>query len=286
MYNKNNQKEATVVFLIPFASKRVKKNWFEACRHLEQTLKSILNSSCSDYRVVVVGHEFPDFTVEIDERFKFISLDHDLPFHTKKNIAGIMDKMIKIEAAWNYVKNNYSSKYIFKLDADDLISSRLVDYLKSSIEEDGFLITKGWIWKSNSKIFIQKTETFDQSSGSCVIINSKKADLQGPFLTSLEGHNIIVSAAAIAKLPKNSLIPNSKTGSLLLNESHFRTRAQFNYLNLKLKTFPFESLVFRTGNSDSLWSYHSKYTLRRYLGKIRRIRFISKHIRREFSIPI
>src|SRR5438477_1675419 len=71
----------SVVFLIPFASRRHKSKWEIACAHLRQTLKSIQNSTNGNYRVVVAGHEAPDFDVGFDSRFYFLPLKHPFPSH-------------------------------------------------------------------------------------------------------------------------------------------------------------------------------------------------------------
>ena len=38
-----------------------------------------------------------------------------------------------------------------KLDADDLISSKLVEWLDNADGEAGYLIKHGWVWRSGSR---------------------------------------------------------------------------------------------------------------------------------------
>jgi hypothetical protein len=84
-----------VAFLIPFASREVKSNWEIACAHLRQTLKSIHNSTSGNYRVVIAGHEAPDFDVGFDSRFYFLSLNHSIPSHGNYRVARKVDKLTK-----------------------------------------------------------------------------------------------------------------------------------------------------------------------------------------------
>lgn len=287
MQDINVQNELTVVFLIPFASQSVKINWIEACNHLQQTLFSILNSSCGSFRVVIAGNEQPDFFIENDERFKFISLSKEHPSGKLKSDIQFMkkDKHAKVKAAWEYAKNHYKSKYVFKFDADDLVSSRLVEWLGSTKTQPGFLINQGYIWNSGEKLLIQTTDQFDQLSGSCIIINSEFAEFEGPFLTEEEGHLIGKSFFDINKKEKNFLPSGSLKGCLLLNESHFRVRAQYEYLGLPLAYLPFPGVVYRSGNRDSIVGNNkNKKTLRQILGAWNKTRLISKDVATEFSL--
>jgi hypothetical protein len=61
-----------IVFVIPFAPRKVKAKWDIACAQLRQTLVSIQNSTCENYRVVVAGHDAPDFEIASDSRFCFL----------------------------------------------------------------------------------------------------------------------------------------------------------------------------------------------------------------------
>jgi hypothetical protein len=54
-----------------------------------------------------------------------------------------------------------------KFDADDFISSRLVDWLDKAEGEAGYLIKHGWFWRSDARYLIQSTEYLDRVCGSC-----------------------------------------------------------------------------------------------------------------------
>ena len=49
------------------------------------------------------------------------------------------DKLAKIGAAWTYARSQWQPKNVMKLDADDLISSRLVGWLDENETEAGYL---------------------------------------------------------------------------------------------------------------------------------------------------
>jgi hypothetical protein len=278
----------SVVFLIPFASRRRKSKWEIACAQLRQTLKSIQNSTNGNYRVVVAGHEAPDFDVGFDSRFYFLPLNHPFPSHDNYGVAVKLDKLIKIAAAWNYAKLTWNPNYVMKLDADDFISSRLVDWLDNANGEAGYLIKHGWLWRSESRYLIQHTEYFDRVCGSCLIVRSDLADKKGPFLTEVEGVPLDEASSRFAARDHYSLVPGSGISTLLLNDSHQRYEAQFSYLGHKLSSVPFSAVVYRAGNPDNITGIAERgrptYTLRMLVGSIRRTRFITKSLRREFML--
>jgi len=278
----------SVVFLIPFASRRLKSKWEIACAHLRQTLKSIQNSTSGNYRVVVAGHEAPDFDVGFDSRFYFLPLNHPFPDHVNLHTALRLDKLTKIAAAWEYAKPTWNPKYVMKLDADDFISSKLVDWLDNANDEAGYLIKYGWLWRGESRYVIQRTEYLDRVCGSCLIIRSDLADKNGPFLTSTEGVPFDEASVKFAASDHYSLVPGSGVSSLLLNDSHQRYAAQFAYLGHKLSSVPFSAVVYRTSNSDSSTGIagegRPKRTVRMLVGSIRRTRLITQRLKKEFML--
>jgi hypothetical protein len=277
----------SVVFLIPFVSPQVSANWLNACKYLKQTLRSIRNSICQSYRVVIAGNEEPEFEMGFDCRIHFVSLKEPSPSHVNRRAALRLDKLAKIDAGWRYAKSNWRPKYVMKLDADDFISSSLVSWLDRAGTEAGYLIRHGWLWRSGARYLIQRTEYLDRVCGSCLIIRSELADRTGPFLTQVEGAVLDEEASLFAASDPYALVPGSGTTTLLLNDTHQRYAAQFSYLGHELRTLPFDAVIYRasadsvTGVSgDRAWNFR----LRKTLGAIRRIRFITQALRKEFML--
>jgi hypothetical protein len=278
-----------IVFLIPFASRRVKSQWEIACAHLRQTLRSIQNSTSGNYCVVVAGHEAPDFDVRFDSRFHFLSLTHPIPSHEHYHASLVLDKLTKIASAWDYARSTWNPRYVMKLDADDFISSRLVAWIQTAGGEAGYLIKNGWVWGSGSHYFIQHTECFDRTCGSCLIIRSEVADQTGPFLSEWEGVSLDEAGSRFAASNPYSLVPGFGMTTVLLTDSCTRFPAQFAYLGHKLSAVPFSAVVYRTGNPDSVegrlrLNAPPIKTLRMIIGKMRRTRFITQSLRREFML--
>jgi hypothetical protein len=275
-----------LVFLIPMASSRVVTDWHLACAYLKQTLASVLNSTSDNYCVVVVGHEPPDFPLPQDRRVKFLAVDHALPSQQDGYwVAAVNDKMSKLAAAWDYAKRTWDPQYVMKVDWDDLVSSRLVEWLVSAKDEPGYRIKHGWVWRSTLPHLIQRTEQFDRSCGSGLIIRSDLADRTGPFLNSCEGAQFDEVSQEIEATDLHSLVPGAATGTLLLNDTPSRAEAQFAYLGQRLPTVPFSAAVLRTGHGNNASGRHNRIqTLRMFLGCLRRTRLITPALRREFML--
>lgn len=277
----------TIVFLIPFASRQVRANWPTACKYLQQTIRSIRNSVSQNYRVIVAGNEMPELEGGFDHKVHFLSVNHQFPSHLDVPTAQRSDKLAKIEAAWIHAKAQWAPKYVMKLDADDFISSRLVGWLDDNGTEPGYLIRHGWFWHSGARHLIQRTEYLDRVCGSCLLIRTDLADQAGPFLTEAEGIALGPAGSSFAMRDHYSLVPGSETTTLLLNDTHQRYAAQFSYLGYELHTLPFDAVIYRV-SSDSIADITGdrihKFSLRMWLGAIRRTRFITREIRNEFML--
>jgi hypothetical protein len=176
-----------------------------------------------------------------------------------------------------------------KLDADDLVSSKLVEWLDNADPEAGYLITHGWIWRSGSRYLLQRTEYFNRTCGSCLIIRNDVVDQTGPFLAEWEGVPSEEASSGSVPSDGHSAISGSRISTLLLNDSCPRFASQFEYLGHRLPTVPFSAVVYRTGNSDSVEGgirqrMPPTQTVRMFLGRIRRTRLITKRLRKEFML--
>jgi hypothetical protein len=275
-----------IAFLIPIASPRRVKDWHLACGYLKQTLSSICNSTHGNYCVVVAGHEPPDFQLPQDPRFTFLSIDHPLPSQDNGYyLAAVKDKLINLGAAWDYAKSTWNPQYVMKLDWDDLVSSRLVEWLENAGSDAGYLLKHGWVWRSGSRYVIQCTEYFDRVCGSCLIIRRDLADWTGPFLTDVEGAALGGAGSRFAASDHYSLVPGSGTGTLLLNDSHQRYAAQFAYLGHRLATVPFNAAVCRIHDNNAGGGESRRtQTVRMFLGRIRRTRLVTPSLKKEFML--
>jgi hypothetical protein len=105
----------------------------------------------------------------------------------------------------------------------------------------------------------------------------------------VEGAVLDDSNSSFAATDHYSLVPGSGITTLLLNDTHQRYVAQFSYLGFELRALPFDAVVYRVScDSDSISGINggrpSKVNLRKTLGAIRRKRFITRSLRKEFML--
>ena len=272
----------TITFLIPFVAKYSESQWQDRCAKLQQSLRSILNSSNKNFEVVIAGHDKPDFLLQGQERIHFVSVDSQRPDPVRKDvIEARADKLRKVAAAWNFAQANWDSDYVMKYDADDFISSKLVNWLATNEKCPGFRITRGWIWKESWRHWIKQENKFDLSCGTSVIIASKNADLQ----IDVKSENELVYEGLGCNTGVSDK-PNDKFNrTILVSNNHGNASIQFAAYGLKIGEIPFRTAIYRLGSKHSLsGDMHRISSLRMLISTLSRMRFISKSIRNEFGM--
>ena len=100
----------------------------------------------------------------------------------------------------------------------------------------------------------------------------------------MEGTNLNPEGHRFAADNHYSLVPGSGTGPLLLNDSHQRYVAQFEYLGHRLATIPFNAAICRIGHGNNAGQPFGTETPRMLLGRLRRTRLVTPRLRKEFML--
>ena len=244
-------------FIVPVKSAQVSSDWEAFSRLFERTLRSICNQKNGNFRVVVACQEIPNIQFE-DERVEFLVVDFPPPTLVKDDWEQNRqlkegDKANKILVAYKKAIE-YNPKYIMVVDADDLISNKIVDFaLKSEGDVPGWYIKKGYYHKEGTKYLFLNRKAFNKFCGSCIIIRQDlfpELVLQEPFL--YYDHFTM-------KLPGSgiNLIPLPFPGALYSmdnGENHFMSMDRAKYIVTKQ--------MVRWNIVKGLWSKATKYSLR------------------------
>ena len=272
----------TITFIIPFVAKYSESQWQDRCAKLQQSLRSILNSSNKNFEVVIAGHDKPDFLLQGQERIHFVSVDSQRPDPVRKDvIEARADKLRKVAAAWNFAQANWDSDYVMKYDADDFISSKLVNWLATNEKCPGFRITRGWIWKESWRHWIKQENKFDLSCGTSVIIASKNADLH---IDVKSEHELVYEGLSCNTGVSDK--PNDKFNrTILVSNNHGNASTQFAACGLKIGEIPFRAAIYRLGSKHSLSrDMHKISSIRMLISTLTRMRYLSKTIQNEFGM--
>ncbi|MEY3867398.1 MAG: hypothetical protein RLZZ338_1289 [Cyanobacteriota bacterium] len=173
-----------LVFIIPVKSKEIANSWEILSKLVERCVKSACNQTSSNFRVVVVCNEKPNiqfqhphvYYVEVDfqvpiyheteeERLK----GYDYAFYSKEIALKNADKARKILTGIDFSQQLQPS-HIMVVDSDDCISKKLAEYVDQHQDCDGWVFRKGYIYRENSKFIYMNTKTFNQTTGTSLII--------------------------------------------------------------------------------------------------------------------
>lgn len=167
-----------MTFLVPLRSKKVANDWNRCCDLLTRTLKSITSQTSDDYHVVVVCHELPEKLFE-HSKIAYHTVDFDPPVYTGVNYLtegdpGEDDKARKLLAALE-LESVQSSEYVMPVDADDLVSSGIAQFIGESKSRDipGWYLKKGYLYLEGKNYLFLNNENFNVRCGTCIIIQPK-----------------------------------------------------------------------------------------------------------------
>src|SRR6185503_12206705 len=137
-----------VTFGIPLISRAAARDWMQIEELFNATLASIYNQTDQNFRIIVASGGRPALRVPVDDRLQFIDYPRAIP-HGREE--GIMDAGKKRwEIAARLVELGGGD--LMFADADDLVSSRLVEFVRKTRNPNGCILTDGYVmnWTTGS----------------------------------------------------------------------------------------------------------------------------------------
>lgn len=270
-------RERVLTFVIPLMPKVNDEQWKDRCSKFRHTIASILNSANPDFEIVVAGHCEPA-GLPLDKRLHFLQVDFAPPQEDADAASRRRDKLWKIRCAWDYAKRNWKSRYVMGVDADDLISNRLVEWLAANGNELGYRVAKGWIIKDSWENWLKKEDAFYLSCGSSVIVSARHADLEvkpAPEQKVLEGLFVGDDSAKDIRHMRTLLVTNR----------HGRCAENFEAFGLAVRDLPLRAVIYRLGSPFSLsMDKHKISSMKMLFSSIKRMRPITAALRKEFAL--
>lgn len=159
-------------FGIPLKSKKVSSNWPRVTELLNSTLRSIFNQTDPDFKVIIACHDLPDVIHADDSRLQILSVDFPPPLY---RIDQFPDKYRKREVIAAQVRKE-GGGYVMFVDADDLVSKQLVEYVHQDRSPFGYSIEEGWELDYQRRR-VRWAPAFHRLCGTCAIINWHVRDL-------------------------------------------------------------------------------------------------------------
>jgi len=252
------------VFLIPLRNASVARNW-ESC--VELCIKTILSASQQTahedcFQVVLVCRDFPEISLPSNVKILRAPFPDPEPNWESQHV----DKYAKIRFGLEHLVEQ-APLYIMKLDADDLVSNKIVSWVLADDNKNGYYVDKGYRWFSGRK-WMEPVDNFHSECGSSNILY----------------------------VEKNDLLKDNIYESKILKLGHNITVQYFNDIKKPLKEIPFSAVIYRKSNGENITLHYLpsgtkcnkpnfKFYIGKYITKIlhRRV-FLSKRIKSEFSL--
>lgn len=166
---------ALITFVIPVRHQDNARDWKRARRNLAQTVASISNQTCDDWRAIVVANEGANLP-ELPERFivERVAFPPN-PKHERRQLtleefydAFRIDKGSRVLKGMLRARD---SRFYMIVDDDDLISARIVEYVAKHPHANGWIIHHGYVWDDGGRV-LMACDDFNDICGTSLIVRS------------------------------------------------------------------------------------------------------------------
>jgi hypothetical protein len=167
-------------FVIPLRSATTTTDWLAVQRLLAQTLQSVDNQLCKAFKCLVVCHEKPD-AIKLPKSCEIIEAPFNLPDVNANNLKSERAlfemrsyKGRKLILGLSIVRKDPAA-YVMFLDADDLVSNRLSEFVSKNLNCNGWYFDLGYRWNHQTPNLLFPRRNFYHECGSSYILNAKLA---------------------------------------------------------------------------------------------------------------
>lgn len=198
-------------------------NWLRVCQLFERTAVSVFNQTSPEFRFIVVCHELPVLTRKFDDRLEFFRMDYPVPLRNHHDM--IEDKVHKLLAAMRRARA-LGADFVMPVDADDLVSRRIVAHTLANAGADGWYVENGYQYKYGG-FWLERLSGFFRICGTCNILSRRWFAFPG--------------------LPRRE----SAADAALIVGGHHQAAAAFAGLGANLLPLPFPGAVYITRHGEN-----------------------------------
>ena len=155
-----------MIFIVPVKSPKITHSWELLSKLFERTIKSILNQTSNNFKVIVVCHQKPEISFE-DPKVEFLEVDFPIPgtdIDSKRR-----DKRLKIRVGL-FQSRIYQPSHTMVVNADDCINRKIVEFVSQNPNEDGWLAREGYFYNEETGLFYFERKKFYKWCGTSNII--------------------------------------------------------------------------------------------------------------------
>jgi hypothetical protein len=153
-------------FLIPLRSAATTQNWALTCSLLGRTLRNLSGQRSKNWHIVLVHSDCPDIAELGSPNITTCHMDLPVP---GDRAGRRRDKRLRLAAGVEAIFERAageSDTVIMPMDADDLLSVRLVEFGESAEADNGFVVSRGYLHHPASRLLYTHNR-FHTLCGSC-----------------------------------------------------------------------------------------------------------------------
>ena len=170
-------------FCIPVQSKRIGGDFDRVEAVLNRTLRSIYNQTDQDFTILIACHEIPDTDFADRENLHFLTVDYPVFRDPELTRA---DRNLKMRRC-AVEMHQRGGGYMFGVDYDDLVSNRIVQFVRENEHPYGYIMPVGFEGDAVSRVIWDLPGSkrigprFCQCCGTCAILRFSADDLPSSF---------------------------------------------------------------------------------------------------------
>ena len=136
---------------------------------LKKTLQSVCNQTNDNFKVLVVCNELPN--IEVSPQVEFLVVEFPAPSKLTKPETGM--GAIRIDRGSKYMAglvfaHRYNPSFVMFFDADDYVSSQIVNHVSSHPVRSGWFVKTGYQYKYGDSC-LSRLDEFHQHCGTSLI---------------------------------------------------------------------------------------------------------------------
>ena len=271
-----------VCFTIALRSEKSTNQWNKVLADFNNTLHSVFNQTCDEFRVYVGCNEKPELFEEYDDRLQFVTVDLPVPQTWEEKCR---DRSWKLLACAEQIRKDMPAlavcdggTFVFPVDADDFVNCHIAEYVQKHPEANGFKSKTGYRW-SKGKQYMEITPYF---GGTMNIMKMYPDDLPDELPDSRLSFTKDMSMQLTKRYP--------------IRWYDIEVEKKYADLGRPLSRLPFRSTIYVLGTGVNISSndpanankMHDRFHPIAFLRKINPFDkvFLSKKIKEEFGMPL
>ena len=191
------------VFAIPLMPRQRAGDWHRVLGNLRATLRSVLNQTDPNFLVIIATSDSIDLPELRDPRIQILPVPQNnaVELEADSQPSSMRDKLYKQGVLATHA-NALGAGYLMQTDADDLVSNRLVAFVRVNPHPAGYAIRQGYAMDQASAKILPcpskaiQVDGFDTYCGTSIILTLGAAanpNAYGPDFVAGMNHHVIRS---------------------------------------------------------------------------------------------